>query len=387
MIKEFKVNNLISLRLEDKKTVLYVNNREFKQCKYLLFNIPEEEIKDVQETSSIDEVAEIFDNSMEYDKMGILPEEEFIAHCSNLQAWVENLYNTDLLHRNLAFPLLKALSEEGDIFARQRFREEIARRYRYGNLTVQTFLFEESYLSYLSDEHIVSGILDPKEAIFMEKAMNSGESYAILPYFEILRDIDPPKNKIFMSLDDGGKIEELEILLNKNLNRIPKEIENLTALHRLNIYINVGHARNIFEEAFRIPSVKFLTIICNSNIIIPDSFHYFPNLIYLRIRGSEPYNRPTMSFEDSFKKLTDLEELYLYFVKLKKIPNSIINLKKLNHLSLSKTTLKTLPVSLMCDLRSLRIFELKFNSDLEIQKVEIEELEKNIKQFKYLLEF
>ncbi|HEC41019.1 hypothetical protein LCGC14_0685730 [marine sediment metagenome] len=111
MVKEFRVNNLISLRLEDNKTILYVNNQEFKQCKYLLLDIPDDEIEDVQEVKSIDEAAEILDNSMEYDKLGILPEEEFTAHCSNLQAWVENHYNTDLLHRNLAFPLLKILSE------------------------------------------------------------------------------------------------------------------------------------------------------------------------------------------------------------------------------------------------------------------------------------
>jgi len=242
---------------------------------------------------------------------------------------------------------------------------------------VREFLFEENYLSYLSNEDIINGILTPKNGIFMEKVISSGELYAIIPYFEKLRDIDPPKNKIFMSLDDG-KIKEFEIVLNKHLNRIPREIENLTALRRLNIYIDVSYTGNIFEEIFNIPSVIYLTIICDSNVIIPDSFHYFPNLRYLRVRGSEPFNKPTISFENSFKKLTNLEELYLYFVKLKNIPNSIINLKKLNHLSLSKTTLKTLPVSLMCSLRSLKIFELKFNFNLEIQKAEIEELEKKL---------
>jgi len=384
MVKEFRVNNLISLRLEDNKTVLYVNNREFKQCKFLLLNIPD--IEDAEVVKSIDEAAEILDNSMEYDKLGITKEQEFWAHCSNLQAWVENHYDTVLLHRNLAFPLLKTLSEEGDIFARQRLREEIARRYRYGNTTVQTFLFEEGYLSYLSNEDILNGVLDLKEAIFMEKVMSSDESYAIIPYFEKLRDIDPPKNKIFLSLDDG-KIEELEIVLNEYLNRIPREIESLTALRRLNIYINVGYVGNVFEEEFSIPSVKYLTIICNSNATIPDTFHYFPNLKYLRIRGLEPLNKPTISFENSFKKLANLEELHLYFVKLKMIPNSIINLKKLKLISLYKTTLTTLPVSLICGLRSLRIFELNFNSGLEIKKAEIEELKKKIEQFEYLLEF
>ena len=85
----------------------------------------------------------------------------------------------------------------------------------------------------------------------MEKVISSGELYAIIPYFEKLRDIDPPKNKIFMSLDDG-KIKEFEIVLNKHLNRIPREIENLTALRRLNIYIDFSYTGNIFEGIFNI---------------------------------------------------------------------------------------------------------------------------------------
>lgn len=59
------------------------------QCKFLLLNIPVE-------------------------KINFLDEIEFWGHCSNLQVWAENNYDTRLLHRNLSSPLLKQLSDLGD---------------------------------------------------------------------------------------------------------------------------------------------------------------------------------------------------------------------------------------------------------------------------------
>ncbi|HEA70857.1 hypothetical protein LCGC14_1356780 [marine sediment metagenome] len=386
-MREFKVNKLISLRLIDGETILFVNNREFKQCKILLLNIPTEDglMDEIEEAKSIDEIEEYFDVSMDFEYVDVSPEEEFMGHCSNLQVWAENYYDTDLLHKSLAFPLLKALSEVGDTFAKQRFGEEIARRYKYGNKTVRRFLFEEGYLLCLSNEDILSGILSPEEAIFMEKIMEFGERYSIVPYFRKLREIDT-KGKAFMSLEDG-KIDELEIIINEDLNRIPREIENLSSLDSLYLSIKGSYYGNLFGEEFSVPSVKNLTIFCNSTVTIPDSFYYFPNLKYLRIRGPDSFNKPAISFENSFKKLPNLQELHLYSIKLKKLPDSIINLKNLRRLRLSKTSLKTLPISLICTLSSLRSLELKYNSDLKIQKIEIEKLERKIKQFKYQVGF
>ncbi|KKL63428.1 hypothetical protein LCGC14_2175210, partial [marine sediment metagenome] len=112
-------------------------------------------------------------------------------------------------------------------------------------------------------------------------------------------------------------------------------------------------------------------------------FHYFPNLKYLYIRGFERFDRPTLSFENSFAKLPKLEELYLYFVALEKIPDTVMNLKKLKYLSLNKTTLKTLPVSLIYNLRFLRWLDIKYNNKLEIPPIDIEKLKKKCKDFKY----
>ena len=84
----------------------------------------------------------------------IYPETEFWGHCSNLQVWVENDYNTRLLHRNLAFPLLKRLTELGDPKAKRVFKEEIAQRFLSCYLPVIQFLFFNNYLDYFSEEEL-----------------------------------------------------------------------------------------------------------------------------------------------------------------------------------------------------------------------------------------
>ena len=90
----------------------------------------------------------------------IPPETEFWGHCSNLQVWFENNYDTRLLHSNLAFPLLKRLTEVGDNQAKNVFNEEIVKRLRSGVFNTFLFLFETEYISYLSK--------DEKELVFLD---------------------------------------------------------------------------------------------------------------------------------------------------------------------------------------------------------------------------
>lgn len=154
---EFKINEYIIVRLEEGKTNIYVKRRFFNQCKYLLLNIPVNKVSSFDEINSIDEAAEILDNSLEgmdpyeYD---IEPEVEFWAHCSNLQVWAENKYNTRLLHSNLAFPLLKRLTEVGDLIAKRVFKEEIVKRIESNYEPVVHFLIEAGYLKHLNEDEI-----------------------------------------------------------------------------------------------------------------------------------------------------------------------------------------------------------------------------------------
>jgi len=87
-------------------------------------------------------------------KYGIDPKQEFIAHCSNMQAWVENDYNTQILHRTLAFPLLKKLVEVGDPKAKRAYKEELAYRLEANELNVVVYLIHGNYLKELSDDEL-----------------------------------------------------------------------------------------------------------------------------------------------------------------------------------------------------------------------------------------
>ncbi len=153
---EFKVNNYITLRLEENRTIIYVDDKPFMQCKSLLLNIPIEEMSSFDEIESIDEAAEKLDRSFERNRVDIPPEVEFWGHCSNIQVWYEYNYDTRLLHSNLAFPLLERLTEAGDSLAKKVFKEEVLKRLEKGGDTVILFLLEKSYLVYFTKEELTS---------------------------------------------------------------------------------------------------------------------------------------------------------------------------------------------------------------------------------------
>jgi small GTP-binding protein len=164
-VNPFIINEYLEIRLENGKSNIYVKGRLFNQCKYLLFNISDENIQDYSDITSIDEVAEKLDRSMERggsNNRYISPLTEFWGHCSNLQAWYENDYDTRILHRNLAFPLLRALMETGDKQAKRVFKEQLALRLESGHSSVVLFLVKEDYLKYLTKEELYSILESPK---------------------------------------------------------------------------------------------------------------------------------------------------------------------------------------------------------------------------------
>jgi len=163
-MNEFIINDFLTLKLEEGKTNIYVNGELFEQCKFLMLNIPVEETEKFDEIDSIDEVADLLgwrEEGQEGIEYEIRPETEFWGHCSNLQAWYENNYDTRLLHSNLTFPLLKHLTHCGDPLAKKVFKEEIAKRIESGYLPVISYLIEENYLRFLSPEEFNIVITSP----------------------------------------------------------------------------------------------------------------------------------------------------------------------------------------------------------------------------------
>jgi len=199
--KEFKVNDFITLKLEEGNTNIYVNGEPFDQCKYLMLNIPIEDTKRFlslsltreifEDIESIDEVVEklgwTYDGQegVEYD---IDPETEFWGHCSNLQAWYEHNYDTRLLHSNLSFPLLKELVEAGDTVAKKVFKEEIVKRFKSGfyndNLPIITYLFPE-YFDYLEKNELLEIFGDPENFSYILKMFVEKYYYRLLTFEDL----------------------------------------------------------------------------------------------------------------------------------------------------------------------------------------------------------
>ena len=135
---QYSINKYITLKLEDDKTNIYINNKKFWTCTYILLNIPLEELSYYEQVDSIDQVNEIYDSSAS--KFQILnkisPEVEFWGHCSNLQAWVEKDYDMRIIDSRLGFPLLSELKWAGDSRAKEIFKQSrltsIDRRKDYG---------------------------------------------------------------------------------------------------------------------------------------------------------------------------------------------------------------------------------------------------------------
>ncbi|MFW9785534.1 MAG: hypothetical protein ACFFFB_24845, partial [Candidatus Heimdallarchaeota archaeon] len=164
---EFTINKYLKLKLESDNTNIYVGDKLFKQCKYLLLNIPIDGVSEFVDVESIDEAAERLDHSMERGhprRHYIPPEIEFWGHSSNLQAWYENNYDSRILHSNLSFPLLRELVKAGDPLARKVFKDEIALRLASGHPSVVQHLINQDYLKYLNKEELET-LLDDRNFI------------------------------------------------------------------------------------------------------------------------------------------------------------------------------------------------------------------------------
>ena len=162
-IEPFKISDLLEIRFERGRSVIYVDSAPFRICKYLFLIDPQ--INPSQTTiNSIDEAEETLNSNLEDEDItpetvGISEAEMFWGHCSNLQAWWEHDYDTRLLHSNLSFPLLKELTKVGDIRAKRMFKEEVAKRFLDGYLPVIFYLLEGKYLDHLELEER-EGIVD-----------------------------------------------------------------------------------------------------------------------------------------------------------------------------------------------------------------------------------
>ncbi|MFX1480292.1 MAG: leucine-rich repeat domain-containing protein [Promethearchaeota archaeon] len=318
---KYKINKHLSLRLEeDDNTIIYVNNEPFYQCKFLLLNIPITDYEDLDDVQSIDEASEMLDNKLETENnTNILPEQEFWAHCSNLQVWYEYGYNTNLLHRSLAFPLLKKLSEVGDNQAERVFKEEIAKRLMSGYPTVVKYLIEEGYLKYLSNEETINSMLDSDAEVIEE----------ICNLFNYDIDLDWNYGTDDCSSNIGVKNKKVVQIafVDADLTELPESIGNLVDLEVL--WLPNSNLQILPESIKNLKKLKILNLNLNELKEIPESVGELEDLEILELAGNRLTHLP-----ESMGKLKKLQVLRLNDNKLEEIPKSFENLKSLRKLSL-----------------------------------------------------
>lgn len=152
----FKLNDFITLKLEGGKTFIYINNRKFVICKHIFVDLPRGLVRESNKQWSMDELIDRYDYQfLKHDESTYVPiNTEFWVHCSNMQVWVENNYDSRLLHSNLSFPLLKELAKVGDPIANDVFKEEIAKRFSIGYIPVMNYLLEEEYIMHLNNDEL-----------------------------------------------------------------------------------------------------------------------------------------------------------------------------------------------------------------------------------------
>jgi len=378
---EFIINEFMSLKLEEDITMIYVAKKPFIQCKFLLLEISIEETTILDEMESIDQVAQELNRSLEplddftrVDKLP--PETEFWGHCSNLQAWYENNYNTKLLHSNISFPLLKELTEAGDHLARKVFKDEIAKRYDTGIESVRTFLEKGGYLKFLTKEEFYSLI-------------DSNAEYEALKYLE--KEYDVKRYQLDIR---NGRIIKLG-LGGRNLKKLPEIIKRFEFLEDLNIAGNnldafpnwIGEFKHLKVLRFNnnksdklvtlpnsigdLSSLEELIGFNNNLKWLPESFGNLSSL-----KKVDLHNNKLEMLPDSIGNLENLEELNLKSNKIKKIPESISNLMSIKTLDFAKNEIKIVPV-LMGELKnSLEILILSDNI--------LDEIPPSIGELKYL---
>jgi len=323
---EYKINEFLSLKLEGifkLRTQIYVKGKRFLQCKRLVLNILKKDVPIYDEIDSIDEAAnlylyqnEIVEGSFTrplHEAHDITPEQEFWGHCSNLQAWYENDYDTRLLHSNLSFNLLKALVEAGDPIAKGVFKTEVAERFEIGYPNTINSIVNANLLDYFT----------PKE----KRELIRPNVSIVLKYAPKLLNCFSPEEKKELIQENKAIIYEIfkEIKLYRKYN-LPLPLPSYNPItdifeEQLFNYLTPEDQRDIIQKSFH-DLLTYIELVSKNRWFRPkiyrETLSYVCLVILKAIKGT-----PLM--DDFLKKLAGLSPmLNLQFL------NIIQELKKID---------------------------------------------------------
>lgn len=369
MKKRFPITDYLEVVLtEDDKTAIYINGQHFIQCSHVLTTVHTDEIENIILLESVDDIKEAPETIV------IDPETRYFVHCSNLQAWVENKFDSRMLHSNLSFPLLKKLVEEGCV-SNIVLKEEIAKRFENGSAEMINFLLE--YLNILSKEDLV-------DIITLNLPENITPKCLKMFYEKDLIDKDVFKQqlaKIFESstswvMDDACHIATEWLTNEERINMIPGRFQVIKDIvNKLEIEFHLWALNNPITYHERGTSMLLLSIVNDNTIRIgiqhyPDLQKCFIWILSMLEKMGPKYEIELELWENDCRTIPDNIPLTYSIVKLQiaycsmleSLPSSIENLQSLRELRLYDTNnLNALPETIG-NLQSLQVLELYTNN-------------------------
>jgi hypothetical protein len=263
--EEKKINEYITLKLENGRTYIYVNGRRFIQCIRLILNIPNADVHHYDEIESIDEAVKIYDTREFHGLRGrnfpsrgqtLTPAQEFWGHCSNLQAWVEHGYDTRVLMSNISFPLLRELAEAGDALAKKVFKEEIAKRLESGFPSVFQYLINQGYIKYFTPQEFKTVIettdliknLSSQPTMMKNFLISSINKFPVVLGYILIEILNLPKGEEILLKIISTRVTPLDY-------RFPSRF-NTHYLHRIKTELMNVHNRA--EDEKKVKILKFI---------------------------------------------------------------------------------------------------------------------------------
>jgi len=242
--------------------LIYICGDLFLTCQKVALNIrPSETIK-YENFDNIDDIINFYKFNAPYKgRISISPEEEFWAHCSNIQAWVESDYNTSILAKDLSFPILMKLCKRGVQRFKTILKEEIIYRIKSGGVKMLHYFMtdEDKYLDYLTEDDFFNGFL-----LFSEAEVMRNISKFIPVRYTITSSLRDAKDPHFHGVRDKSKL--YFCFLNDHITELEIFIDNYLILSE--------QYKNALLDIAHLKSLKLIDVYTSDNIITSNMIYY-----------------------------------------------------------------------------------------------------------------
>ena len=167
---------------------------------------------------------------------------------------------------------------------------------------------------------------------------------------------DPSVTKLPDNIGNLKKCKTFVYQGDNNFEKLPESICNMDSLNDL--VLRSGSLKELPTNIGNLKSLKKLDLYSDLSGL-PPSFLDLGNLKYLLLKSSQSMSH-SFHLPEEIGKLSNLEGISIWFVKLDSVPNSIGNLSKLIDLDLNYCNLQSVPPS-MGNLKRLNHLSLIFN--------------------------